>query len=182
MELQKAKHEDIETGICLASVNNEQTDENPVPEEDFGHYFDSNSESDSSDLESGTVVVKKKRCRICQLGEGKLAQEHNSPIELGCSCKGYLAFVHKKCAETWFELRGSIECEICGSVAQNLVGIVETEPKKCSDGSSNDTEPPAQTQCWLHGFRLINFLLACMVLAIVVFWCLSFNGPKPHGP
>lgn len=60
------------------------------------------------DLESGVLGKNKTRdCRICHLGLEGNEQECGVAIELGCSCKGDLDAAHKKCAETWFKIKGN---------------------------------------------------------------------------
>lgn len=44
----------------------------------------------------------------------------NTLIELGCLCKNDLSLGHYACALRWFISHGSIICEICGSVAENI--------------------------------------------------------------
>uniref|UniRef100_A0A3N7EBV9 RING-CH-type domain-containing protein n=1 Tax=Populus trichocarpa TaxID=3694 RepID=A0A3N7EBV9_POPTR len=75
------------------------------------------SESDclsEVDLESGALDMEvhsdnktQRDCRICHLGLETSEQECGGAIELGCSCKGDLGAAHKKCAETWFKIKGN---------------------------------------------------------------------------
>ncbi|XP_012068519.2 uncharacterized protein LOC105631129, partial [Jatropha curcas] len=74
------------------------------------------------DLESGVLEGKmhlgdknERDCRICHLGLESVEQENGVAIELGCSCKGDLGAAHKKCAETWFKIKGNTICEICSA-------------------------------------------------------------------
>jgi hypothetical protein len=66
------------------------------------------------DLESGGLDMEvhldnktQRDCRICHLGLETREQECGVAIELGCSCKGDLGAAHKKCAETWFKIKGN---------------------------------------------------------------------------
>nr|CAD1817681.1 unnamed protein product [Ananas comosus var. bracteatus] len=61
-------------------------------------------------------------CRICHLGLESASPESGLAIELGCSCKDDLGAAHRQCAETWFKIRGNKTCEICGTIARNVVG------------------------------------------------------------
>ncbi|KAK6145414.1 hypothetical protein DH2020_022234 [Rehmannia glutinosa] len=85
------------------------------------------------DLESGPVETKlhlataMRDCRICYLSMDTTNQDCGIPIELGCSCKDDLAAAHKQCAEAWFKIKGNKTCEICGSIAQNVAGVNESE-------------------------------------------------------
>ena len=49
----------------------------------------------------------KKCCRICHSEKGRLLTV--------CECKGSLAFVHEKCQMDWLLVKGSLNCEICGT-------------------------------------------------------------------
>nr|GMC63906.1 E3 ubiquitin-protein like [Ipomoea batatas]GME13552.1 E3 ubiquitin-protein like [Ipomoea batatas] len=124
-------------------------------------------------------------CRICHLSLDAENPESGLPMELGCSCKDDLAAAHKHCAEAWFKIRGNKTCEICGSVAHNVVGISEAEPaEQWSEGSTAavTTEtaptPPAEARNFWQGHRFLNFLLACMVFAFVISWLFHFNVPS----
>ncbi|GMI84691.1 hypothetical protein HRI_002138400 [Hibiscus trionum] len=127
-----------------------------------------------------------KDCRICHLGLESNSPESGVPIELGCSCKDDLAAAHKHCAEAWFKIRGNKTCEICHSVARNVVGVIfETTEQSNETNSSTATAavavptPHTDSQsCW-HGHRFLNFLLACMVFAFVISWLFHFNMPSP---
>ncbi|KAJ6750695.1 hypothetical protein OIU85_001253 [Salix viminalis] len=81
------------------------------------------------DLESGALDMDvhldnktQRDCRICHLGLETCEEECGGAIELGCSCKGDLGAAHKKCAETWFKIRGNTTCEICGAAALGVAG------------------------------------------------------------
>lgn len=138
------------------------------------------------DLESVDNVDDgvKRDCRICHLSmdmRNHDDDQHESgiPIELGCSCKDDLAAAHKQCAEAWFKVKGNKTCEICGSIARNVSGIVEVEMteqwSEANDASvlpPTRRSPPVENQRLLH--RFLNFLLACMVIAFVISWLFRF--------
>ncbi|PRQ34305.1 putative E3 ubiquitin-protein ligase MARCH [Rosa chinensis] len=143
------------------------------------------------DLESGVLELKNKVvvhlskveriCRICHLGfEGGGLDSSGLPIDLGCSCKGDLGAAHKQCAETWFKIKGDTICEICGVVAFNIVGEQINEANGAIAPTSPSTQPAAsvimvETQTMWHGRRIMNFLLACMIIAFVISWLFHFK-------
>ena len=59
-------------------------------------YYDYDTDEYSSSVSSVSNESEKSVCRICksEVGYGQ------GLIELGCSCKGDLAFAHRQCAET----------------------------------------------------------------------------------
>ncbi|KAI4331690.1 hypothetical protein MLD38_029849 [Melastoma candidum] len=132
-------------------------------------------------------VEREKDCRICHLGLESNSQESGVPIELGCSCKDDLGAAHKNCAETWFKIRGNKICEICNSVARNVVGANEVES---AEQFSNEVEnavastavtaptAPSERRYFWQGHRFLNFLLACMIFAFVISWLFHFNVPS----
>ncbi|KAI3474698.1 hypothetical protein Pfo_029883 [Paulownia fortunei] len=149
--------------------------------------------SDSVDLESGGLVEKKaplgsleRDCRICHLSLVSSSPGSGIAIELGCSCKDDLAAAHKHCAETWFKIKGNKTCEICNSVARNVVGPNDIEAvQQASESSavaattsSAPAPSAAETRTCLNGHRFLNFLLACMVFAFVISWLFHFNIPS----
>ncbi|KAM7260139.1 hypothetical protein ACFE04_015880 [Oxalis oulophora] len=118
---------------------------------------------------------KKRDCRICHLGlvnnKNGLEEEEEyggAPIHLGCSCKGDLAAAHKKCAETWFKIKGNMTCEICGATALNVggehiineVNAAATTATSAALASQTPVIVVARESFW-NGRRLMNFLLAC---------------------
>ncbi|WOL08394.1 hypothetical protein Cni_G17147 [Canna indica] len=147
----------------------------------------SESSLDDDDPETGAAEVKinvdkaERDCRICHLSLERTAPESGVPIVLGCSCKDDLAAAHKQCAETWFKIKGNKICEICGSTAQNVVGVVEMETTEQWNESNSSSAPPAappsETRSFWQGHRFLKFLLACLVLAFVVSWLFHFNVP-----
>ncbi|PKU77115.1 uncharacterized protein LOC110114195 [Dendrobium catenatum] len=138
---------------------------------------DSNTSSDL-DLESGPVDVKliveesEKDCRICSINLESYSRELGIPIALGCSCNGDLAFAHQKCAEKWFKIKGNKICEICGSTVRNLVGFGDTKTIEDSIKSGHNTAAATETQRFCQGHRLINCILAWMLIAIILCWLL----------
>ncbi|KAG6532941.1 hypothetical protein ZIOFF_006801 [Zingiber officinale] len=133
------------------------------------------------DPEAKEDVDKGERdCRICHLSLEKAAPESGVAIVLGCSCKDDLGAAHKQCAETWFKIKGNKTCEICGSTAQNVNGVSETEvAEQLTEASSStpQTTLPLETQGFWQGHRFLKFLLACLVLTFVVSWLFHFNMP-----
>ncbi|KAL2317169.1 hypothetical protein Fmac_031045 [Flemingia macrophylla] len=124
-------------------------------------------------------------CRICHLSMDMSNHESGTPIELGCSCKDDLAAAHKQCAEAWFKIKGNKTCEICGSIASNVAGVIEIQMteqwNEANDGSTalpSGPAPPAETRNFWQGHRFLNFLLACMVFAFVISWLFHFNVPS----
>lgn len=74
-------------------------------------------------------------------------------------------------------------CEICNSVARNVVEVNESEEiEKSNENNSNaavqTSATPSVTQSFWRGHRLLNFLLACMVFAFVISWLFHFNVPS----
>ncbi|KAF2288603.1 hypothetical protein GH714_009066 [Hevea brasiliensis] len=131
-------------------------------------------------------VEVERDCRICHLGLESNSYESGVPIELGCSCKDDLAAAHKQCAEAWFKIKGNKTCEICHSIARNVVGVNEIEMIEHSNETNNSTAVAAvpasthhsETRSFWHGHRFLNFLLACMVFAFVISWLFHFNVPS----
>lgn len=124
-------------------------------------------------------------CRICHLGLESNSHESGIPIELGCSCKDDLAAAHKQCAEAWFKIRGNKTCEICHSIARNVVGVSDIESVEQSVETNIATTTAvsasvahSETRSFWHGHRFLNFLLACVVFAFVISWLFHFNVPS----
>ncbi|XVE96990.1 hypothetical protein REPUB_Repub02eG0271800 [Reevesia pubescens] len=141
------------------------------------------------EIQSGVPEIKvhlakvEKDCRICHLGLESNSHESGVPIELGCSCKDDLAAAHKQCAEAWFKIRGNKTCEICHSIARNVVGVTDIESTEQSNETNSSTAvsgPASHTdsRSFWHGHRFLNFLLACMVFAFVISWLFHFNMPS----
>jgi hypothetical protein len=77
-------------------------------------------------------------------------------------------------------------CEVCGSIAGNVVGSVEVESEESrneANGVENltlRTSGPrlVEGRSFWQGHRFLNFLLACMVFAFVISWLFHFNVPS----
>lgn len=154
-----------------------------------------NSDSEEIDLESGELELKmqnnleEKRvirdCRICQLSSeenvncdlGRGDEEFNGIlIELGCNCKGDLGAAHKNCAEIWFKMKGDTICEICCAPALNIVGEQAINISIATNAASLETPVfVTENESFWHGRRLLNVLLACMILAFVISWLFHFK-------
>ncbi|BFG36307.1 hypothetical protein CerSpe_225810 [Prunus speciosa] len=195
---------DADDGSCYSqfySTNGGSYDEYNfafVSDPEAGVVSDSRRASSVSDgsvqleIEIGVPEIKvhldkvERDCRICQLGLESNSHESGVPIELGCSCKDDLAAAHKHCADTWFKIKGNKTCEICQSVARNVVGPNDIEfTEQLSEANSASTTaavsvpgPSTDTQSFWHGHRFLNFLLACMVFAFVISWLFHFNVPS----
>lgn len=69
-------------------------------------------------------------------------------------------------------------CEICGAIALNVAGE-QTNEANNTDGlvaeSIIATEVHSETRSLCHGRRIMNFLLACMILAFVISWLFHFH-------
>lgn len=77
-------------------------------------------------------------------------------------------------------------CEICHSIARNILGPNEVELTEQSNESNNASStttvaasiPSSDSQSFWCGHRFLNFLLACMVFAFVISWLFHFNVPS----
>lgn len=150
----------------------------------------------SVDIESGAHELKlhlgkeDRDCRICHMSlTDDESVDNGVAMELGCSCKDDLAVAHKHCAETWFKIKGNKTCEICNSIARNIIGINETASTTQHANETNAVATTAATSAFvspvtdnsrscLNGHRFLNFLLACMVFAFVISWLFHFNIPS----
>ncbi|KZV18539.1 hypothetical protein F511_21567 [Dorcoceras hygrometricum] len=147
------------------------------------------------DVESGGVGGKRadmrrieRDCRICHLSLVSRSPGLGVAIELGCCCKDDLAAAHRHCAETWFKIKGNKTCEICNSVARNIVGPNDIEALQEQTGDNGATSATAtssavaqstsETRSCLNGHRFLNLLLACMVFAFVISWLFHFKIPS----
>ncbi|XP_055812552.1 uncharacterized protein LOC129882330 [Solanum dulcamara] len=148
------------------------------------------AESDRSvDLENETklhVGKIERDCRICHLSLVSSGPESGFAIELGCSCKDDLAAAHRHCAEAWFKIKGNKTCEICNSLARNVVGPNNVESAQqtnessavATSAASAPVSSTSEARTCLNGHRFLNFLLACMVFAFVISWLFHFNIPS----
>ncbi|CAN8257072.1 unnamed protein product [Cochlearia groenlandica] len=151
--------------------------------------------SEEVDLEIGMMSEKavhllsesERDCRICHMSFDAENVECGVPMELGCSCKDDLSVAHKHCAETWFKIKGNKICEVCGSVASNVVGTVEAESEETPNEANETVNQVLRTsgprlegggRSYWQGHRFLNFLLACMVFAFVISWLFHFNFPS----
>ncbi|GFQ02970.1 hypothetical protein PHJA_002440800 [Phtheirospermum japonicum] len=174
-------HTDIESGRRSSAENGGSTGDDDDEEEDGSPIFSDADPCDCSvDVESGENKVDSEKvereCRICQLSlfssSPGPASSSGVAIDLGCSCKDDLAAAHKHCAETWFKIKGNKVCEICNSIAQNVIG-----PSDIESGQQAGRSGAAARRC-LNGHRFLNFMLACMVFAFVISWLFHFNIPS----
>lgn len=151
------------------------------------------AESDRSvDMENGIGETKlhvgkiERDCRICHLSLVSSGPESGFAIELGCSCKNDLAVAHRHCAEAWFKIKGNKTCEICNSLARNVIGPNDVESAQqanessavATSAASAPVSAASEAQTCLNGHRFLNFLLACMVFAFVISWLFHFNIPS----
>jgi len=72
-------------------------------------------------------------CRVCMepVTEAELAS--GMALRLGCRCTAGLDALHTECAERWFRIRGSSQCEVCGAEAKNLSEELKAEFRKVSE-------------------------------------------------
>lgn len=151
------------------------------------------AESDRSvDLENGIGETKlhvgkiERDCRICHLSLVSSGPESGFAIELGCSCKDDLSVAHRHCAEAWFKIKGNKTCEICNSLARNVIGPNDVESAQqtnessavATSAASAPVSAASEARTCLNGHRFLNFLLACMVFAFVISWLFHFNIPS----
>ncbi|XP_047313842.1 ERAD-associated E3 ubiquitin-protein ligase DOA10-like [Impatiens glandulifera] len=70
------------------------------------------SNGDTTTSTNNNVEVKedeeKAVCRICY----DVCEERNT-INMGCSCKGDVGFIHEECAVRWFKFKGNKKCDVC---------------------------------------------------------------------
>lgn len=68
-------------------------------------------------------------------------------------------------------------CEICGATARNAAGESANEASDVNGLQIITMEPlvPSETRSVWHGRRIMNILLACMVLAFVISWLFHFD-------
>ncbi|KAL4355098.1 hypothetical protein GQ457_06G006530 [Hibiscus cannabinus] len=126
-----------------------------------------------------------RECRICHMGLESNRHESGVSIELGCSCKDDLAAAHKHCAEAWFKIRGNKTCEICHSIASNVVGVNEILPTDQANETNRSrtgisatargtrisaTARGTGSRNFWHGHRILNLILTCMAVAFVIVW------------
>ncbi|XP_006646292.2 uncharacterized protein LOC102701883 isoform X1 [Oryza brachyantha] len=116
-------------------------------------------------------------CRICHLVPERDDGPGSEVIRLGCGCKDELGAAHHHCAEAWFRIKGDRRCEICGSDAQNIIGL---EVKKFMEEwhgrrvANTRTTTEREHTCW-RTQPFCNFLLACLLIAFMLPWFLRLN-------
>ncbi|XP_073062978.1 uncharacterized protein [Primulina eburnea] len=188
------EEEDEEGSVCFSdaySTGDGETSYDEILEAGALESRKASSMADSSDcsvdidVESGEKKVNISRierdCRICHLSLVSRSPGLGVAIELGCSCKDDLAAAHKHCAETWFKIKGNKTCEICNSIARNIVGPNDLEALQQQTGDDNSaaaTATTSETRSCLNSHRFLNLLLACMVFAFVISWLFHFNIPS----
>ncbi|CAL9180566.1 unnamed protein product [Musa hybrid cultivar] len=67
-------------------------------------FVDTNTTSSSADP---AASAKLKECRICH------EEDHDSNMEIPCSCRGSLKYAHRVCVQRWCNQKGDTMCEIC---------------------------------------------------------------------
>ncbi|KAK8561712.1 hypothetical protein V6N13_149128 [Hibiscus sabdariffa] len=156
-------------------------DDHSLHDGEIGGASDSRRVSSASDCSAGAEIQREvagikvhlakvgRECRICHMGLESNWHESGVSIELGCSCKDDLAAAHKHCAEAWFKIRGNKTCEICHSIARNVVGMNETE----STDQANETNRSGtrisgaahrtDSRSFWNGHQILNFILTCML-------------------
>ncbi|KAG6436567.1 hypothetical protein SASPL_101468 [Salvia splendens] len=77
-------------------------------------------------------------------------------------------------------LETSITCEICGSLAKNVVGATEADLTESwnETGDAAAASAASQSRNFWQGRRFLYFLLACMVFAFVISCLFHFNVPS----
>ncbi|VVB05612.1 unnamed protein product [Arabis nemorensis] len=138
--------------------------------EDDDSCFDSNTfESCDECSRSHVSSVSKSEervCRVCQLEVGSHGQDL---IELGCSCKGDLAFAHRQCAETWFKLKGDEICEICQLLARNVAGGNEMIEEEWEEGEG-DAAVAEDRESWWQRRSVMSIVIICWLLAFIMYF------------
>ncbi|KAK4724754.1 hypothetical protein R3W88_027533 [Solanum pinnatisectum] len=179
---------DADKGSCYSQFCSTADGSN---QDDYSYPRGSES-ADSVGIEIGDDESKgylgeiERDCRICHLSLVSCGNEYGVAIELGCLCKDDLAAAHRHCAETWFKIKGNKTCEICNSIARNVVGPTDIESaqqtNEINDLATNvvpaQVSSSSERRTCLNGHRFLNFLLACMVFAFVISWLFHFNIPS----
>ncbi|KAK8665783.1 hypothetical protein V6N13_005945 [Hibiscus sabdariffa] len=180
---------DGDEGSCYSqfySPGGGSHDDHSLHNGEIGGASDSRRVSSASDCSVGAEIEREvpgikvhlakveRDCRICHMGLESNKHESGVPIELGCSCKDDLAAAHKHSAEAWFKIRGNKTCEICHSIACNVVGVNEIEPTDQANETNRSrtrisaTARRADSRSFWHGHRILNFILTCMAVAFVI--------------
>ncbi|XP_060176458.1 uncharacterized protein LOC132606829 [Lycium barbarum] len=175
-----------EVGSCYSQFGSKNKDDYSYTR---GSKSDGSVDIENGDDESNKVhlgEIVERDCRICHLSLVDIGVESGVAIELGCSCKDDLAAAHKHCAETWFKIKGNKTCEICNSIARNVVGPTDIESAQqtnetnalATNAAAAQVSASSESRTCLNGHRFLNFLLACMVFAFVISWLFHFNIPS----
>ncbi|CAN4115980.1 unnamed protein product [Withania somnifera] len=162
-----------------------------------GSNYDDYSFACATESEIGEVMEESRRVSSVVESDRSVNLEYESvlvlnliSIKLGCSCKDDLAAAHRHCAEAWFKIKGnncfSKTCEICNSIALNVVGPNDVESTQQANESnavatsavSASVSATSEARTCLNGHRFLNFLLACMVFSFVISWLFHFNIPS----
>ncbi|CAH8361728.1 unnamed protein product [Eruca vesicaria subsp. sativa] len=134
-------------------------------------YYDCDTNEHSRSVSSLSDDSEKGVCRICKLEVGSNGQ---GLIELGCSCKGDLAFAHRQCAETWFELKGNEVCEICHSDARNVASANETveaeEVVVVEVEEEGDAAVGEDGESWWQQRMVLIFVITCWVSPFSIYF------------
>ncbi|KAK1354634.1 RING-CH-type domain-containing protein [Heracleum sosnowskyi] len=154
-----------ETGEGSGGSNNGHASDSEVDQVSHSRRVSSAVDSDSEfnrvEIEYGVDEVRisfgttERDCRICHLS---LDEEPGKPFRIGCSCKNELASAHRLCAETWFRMKGNSICEICNSIAQNIIIIGVTESgQQISEANSFSTNAISPVSSNSERGELITF-------------------------
>ncbi|KAJ7569416.1 hypothetical protein O6H91_01G077100 [Diphasiastrum complanatum] len=115
-------------------------------------------------------LVGDMECRVCQSNLGN-ESDCGEAMELGCACKDDLSVAHRRCAETWFKLKGNRICEICGVSAANVVGIKDVDLMSfLQERNPNRPADRMEAQRWWKRMPLCNLLITLIIAAILLPW------------
>ncbi|MCE3049279.1 hypothetical protein HAX54_044513 [Datura stramonium] len=117
-------------------------------------------------------------CRICHLDTFEGGKKLMDLIEIGCGCKGELGFVHSRCAETWFKLKGNRFCEICREIAKNVTGTSDNrfiEEWNEARYIAGDTGLAERDRGFWRGQPFCNVLIACLIIFFLIPWFFRVN-------
>ncbi|KAJ7519726.1 hypothetical protein O6H91_20G053400 [Diphasiastrum complanatum] len=121
------------------------------------------------DCEKGEKV-----CRVCHMPLS-YNKEQGEGVDLGCACKNDLALAHRRCAETWFRIRGNRTCEICGAAVQNICTTTQNSGFLSRWKERRIVHPnPVETRWW-NRQPLCNLLLTFTVVAFLLPWLFRVN-------
>ncbi|XP_010553058.1 PREDICTED: E3 ubiquitin-protein ligase MARCH8 [Tarenaya hassleriana] len=181
----EVSHVDLENGTRDRRPRSDVSDEEEGSSCDEEFHSAVRSLCGESEIVDSDTEPSERECRICHMGLESSSHECGTPMVLGCSCKEDLGFVHKRCAEHWFKIKGNKTCEICRSIARNFsitdeighgngaVGSEEEEEERAAAAASEEEGG----RLW-RGQRFLNFILTCMVSAFIISWFFHFNLPS----